>query len=300
MGAEQARAAPVLVVGNYKGGVGKTFVSKHLAEYAAIRRNLRVLLIDLDPQTNLSRRYLDMEQATTGEHDYTPPLHPEYVPGEDPDWNGYSDSSEIWRFGGAVPYPTAYPGLEIIPAHSQALQEIEYVTKADIYEKVVKHLRQFVLCDDIQGAYDLVILDTRPSKGALVQSAMNAASHLLIPSELEAPSVEGLRGMLSVRSQVNFFRAQGQELKLVGILPNKIRTNALIHDQFFETLREDPVVGPALLPAHINDWVVYKEMMIHGMPSPFAVAPSNRRAIEQLEMVGELVLNRIFEEENRT
>lgn len=292
----EARQTPVLVVGNYKGGVGKTFVSKHLAEYAAIRRNLRVLLIDLDPQTNLSRRYLEMEQATTGEHDYSPPLHPDYVPNEEPDWNGYSDSSEIWRYGGAIPYPTAYDGLEIIPAHSQALQAIEYVRQADIYEQVIKHLREFVFCDDIQGPYDLVILDTRPSKGALVQSAMHAATHLLIPSELEAPSVEGLRGMLSVRSQVNFNREIGKELKLVGILPNKIRTNALIHDQFLAMLREDPMVGPALLPVHINDWVVYKEMMIHDMPSPFMVTPSNRRAAEQLDAVGELILDRIFDE----
>lgn len=47
----------ILVISNNKGGVGKTFTSKTLAEYAVIVKNKKVLLIDLDPQCNLSRRF---------------------------------------------------------------------------------------------------------------------------------------------------------------------------------------------------------------------------------------------------
>jgi chromosome partitioning protein len=46
---------------NMKGGVGKTTLTFNLAWYAAWRRNLRVLAVDLDPQANLSQYFMGAE-----------------------------------------------------------------------------------------------------------------------------------------------------------------------------------------------------------------------------------------------
>jgi len=284
--------AKILVVGNNKGGVGKTFVSKSLAEYAAIVAGMKVLLLDLDPQTNLSRRYLDMDLMADGSNDYAPPRHPEWTDGQDDDWDGYSDTADVWLKGFAIPYPTQYQGLEIIPSHARKLQGIELVREQSVHEEVVRWLRAFLGLDEIQNHYELVIVDTRPSKGPLVQAAMYAASHLLIPSEMEAPSVEGLHGMLSVRSQANLQRAMGDHLDLVGVLPNKVRKGTRIHEEFLGLLRGDPQIGPVMLKHTLNDWVGYKESMVFGAPSVFTGDRTDRLR-DQLEGVCREVLTKL-------
>jgi len=283
----------ILVVGNNKGGVGKTFVSKSIAEYAAIQKGKRVLLIDLDPQANLSRRYIDMNLIEDGSNDYAPPIHPDWSnePAED-DWDGYSDTADIWLKGFAVPYPTAYPNLDIIPSHAKKLQNIELVKKQDVHEEVVRWLRKFLYLEEIQKNYDLVIVDTRPSKGPLVQAAMHAATHLLIPSEMEAPSVEGLHGMLSVRTAANLNRSKTDQLKLVGILPNKLKSGARIHEEFLSMLSNDPQIGPNVMPTRISDWVGYKESMLFGAESVFMHADSDKLKA-QLTQVGDEVFRRM-------
>ncbi len=284
--------AKILVVGNNKGGVGKTFVSKSIAEYASIIANLKVLLLDLDPQTNLSRRYLDMDLMTDGSNDYAPPRHPDWQTEEADDWDGYSDTADVWLKGFAVPYPTQYPRLEIIPSHAKKLQGIELVREQAVHEEVVRWLRAFLHLDEVRNNYDLVVIDTRPSKGPLVQAAMYAASHLLIPSEMEAPSVEGLHGMLSVRSQANLQRAKGDQLTLVGVLPNKVRKGTRIHDEFLALLREDEQIGPVMLTNSLNDWVGYKESMVFGAPSIFEGSRTDRLR-RQLEDVCREALTKI-------
>ncbi len=284
--------AKILVVGNNKGGVGKTFVSKSIAEYAALIVKLKVLLLDLDPQTNLSRRYLDMDLMPDGSNDYAPPRHPAWQAAQTDDWNGYSDTADVWLTGFALPYPTQHPRLEIIPSHARKLQGIELVREQSVHEEVVRWLRAFLHLDEIRNSYDLVIIDTRPSKGPLVQAAMYAASHLLVPSEMEAPSVEGLHGMLSVRSQTNLQRPRGDHLELVGVLPNKVRKGTRIHDEFLALLREDAQIGPVMLKHALNDWVGYKESMVFGAPSIFAGDRTDRLR-HQLEDVCREVLERL-------
>ena len=283
----------ILAVGNYKGGVGKTLISKTIAEYAAIVKRKRVLMIDLDPQTNLSRRYLDMEPSGHQGADYQPPLHPDFDP-SDTDWNGRSDSSDIWYGGGCEPYPTEYDGLELIPAHSGRLQDIELARKAEVFDQIVRRLNDFLTLPVVQETYDLIVLDTRPSRGPLVQAALHAATDLLIPSEMEAPSIEGLHGMLSVRSRVNQARSRDKALNLVGILPNKVKANTRLHEEFMGYLRGDPVIGPALLPIQIPDWMGFRESMVFGEPSLF-LQPESNRFRKTLETVSEHVLQSVFQ-----
>ncbi len=282
----------ILVVAQNKGGVGKTFLSKCLAEYVAIVRKQRVLLIDLDPQTNLSRRFLDMELIDDGSDSYSPPIHPDYDPVSDPDWNGFSDASDIWLKGYSVPYPTRYENLEIIPSHAQKLENIELVRKQEIYDEVVAWLKKFLLLDEIKEDYDIVIIDTRPSKGPLVQASMYAATHLLIPSEMEAPSVEGLHGMLSVRNQANLSRDKKDQLSLIGILANKYRSTSSLHQEYYSALSEDDRIGQYILNTKVSDWLGYKNSMLFGAESLFN---KNNRYRKQIETACNEIISRMYE-----
>lgn len=284
----------ILVVAQNKGGVGKTFLSKCLAEYVSIVRKQRVLLIDLDPQTNLSRRFLDMELIDDGSDSYSPPLHPDYDPIEDPDWNGFSDASDIWLHGFAVPYPTKFENLEIIPSHAQKLEKIELVRQQEVYDEVVTWLKKFLLLDEMKEDYDIVIIDTRPSKGPLVQASMYAATHLLIPSEMEAPSVEGLHGMLSVRNQANLSRDKTDQLSLIGILANKYQTKASLHQEYYSALAEDERIGQCMLNTKISDWLGYKNSMLYGAESLFNKKKTNKYR-KQIESACEEIISKLYE-----
>ncbi|WP_028491691.1 ParA family protein [Thioalkalivibrio sp. ALE19] len=300
------KQAKILTVGNQKGGVGKTFISKHLAEYASIIRGMRVLLVDLDPQTNLSRRYLDMSPSEHDANEYAPPIHPDYYDGDEDliEVGGRSDASHIWKYGFALPYgaeyqdvngeKAEYPNLDIMPGHSANLQDIEYVKREDVYDQVVHWLRKFLLLDAIQEEYDLIILDTRPSRGPLVQAAANASTHMLLPTEMESPSIDGIRGMLTVRTNANNQRTDGDELKLLGILVNKYKRQTRLHRSVHEMLESDPDLGPLMLPQILGDWVGYKELMLPKSMSIFLRSdyPKER---EQMEAVCGMMIDRMQE-----
>ena len=191
----------VIVNATHKGGEGKTTNSIVLAEYIALISNLRVLSIDLDPQANFSGRYIKMNYDPSYEGGKIPPLHPDYEPDVDLDWDGRSGIANIFYGEEVIPYPTVIPNLDLAPAHSIKLQEAEAVTKNDVKEKVHLQLKRFIEQPEVQASYDVIIIDTPPSKGPLTISAIKAATHLVIPAQMEQFSIEGIYGMLQLWKQ---------------------------------------------------------------------------------------------------
>lgn len=278
----------VIAIGNNKGGVGKTFISKTLAEYADLIKHQKTLLVDLDPQCNLSRRFLDMGMTEDGSFLYRPPIHPDYT--NEDDWDGMSDSSDIFTSGSVAIYPTLFEHIDIIPAHGQKLQEVEYIQKQDMRSMVIDKLVAFVHDDEITNDYDLCIIDTRPSMGALVQSAMYSATHLIIPTEFAAPSVEGLHGMLGLFNGISLSSHYG--LEIAGIVGNRVKTNSSIHKAIQEKLTSDPIISPYLLDHHFNEWGDYQKSMLFGAPSIFNDRKS--KACQQAMTVCDDILNRVL------
>ncbi|MDH5232751.1 MAG: ParA family protein [Gammaproteobacteria bacterium] len=295
-------AYKILAVCNNKGGVGKTLVSKMIAEYAALIAGLRVLLIDLDPQCNLSRRYLAMEFDSNNSGNMTPPRHPDWTP-EEQDWNGYSDSADIWMKDMYVTYDTDIPNLEILPGHAEKLTDIELVRKEEVYAAVVKRLREDLRHPQNSQDYDLVVIDTRPSKGPLVQAALHAATDLLIPSQMEEPSIEGLYGMWALRNDENIGRAKDDELNLVGILANLMDMRTSLHRDYWNEIRENPNLGGFVLPEKLHTWTDFKLTMavdetVDGRPDLFRVNsvfrhPPTSKIRVQGEKVCHAVLHRM-------
>jgi cellulose biosynthesis protein BcsQ len=147
----------VIVNTQHKGGVGKTTDTILQAHYIATILKKRVLLIDLDPQGNLSTTFTAMEKEQEWVDDsaanWMPPVHPDHKDSSSGDGR-YSfvdlfQADETGHTIGLVPYSTTNPNIDIIPAHSSRLHYFKDTSNlfravnkysSDFAEKSVKYM----------------------------------------------------------------------------------------------------------------------------------------------------------------
>ena len=284
----------VIVNATHKGGEGKTTNTIVLAEYLAFIENKRVLAADLDPQANLSGRYLRMNYDPAYQGGKIPPFHPDYEPDVDIDWDGRSGIANIFYGEEVIPYPTHISNLEIAPAHSIKLQEAEAVTKADVKEKVHLQLKRFLDQPEVKASYDVIIIDTPPSKGPLTIAAIKAATHLIIPAQMEQFSIEGIYGMLQLWKQETYSRNKTNAIELIGILPNQVR-NINIHKSFLSDLKNKEFTSKYVIPHEIKKRAIYTEILADNASpkSIFELPPSSIERIEY-ENACKYITERVF------
>jgi chromosome partitioning protein len=251
----------VIAFVNNKGGVGKTTCSRLMAEYLSKNRKLRTLCIDFDPQCNFSYQYLDMEIDPAAPEGLIPPIHPDFDPldPQDADWDGRSSIAEIFYGQGVIPYPTYVENLDIAPGHAEKLLSAESVRRSEVVEKVHKQLANFLNSSDVQAAYDVVVIDTAPSKGPLTISVIKAATHIVIPSVMEEQPVQGIYGMLQLWMQESLVRDKSHPLRLIGILPNMFKQTRL-HKDILKSLQENPAMNKYILPVKFSQRIVFAEV----------------------------------------
>lgn len=287
----------IFVPANNKGGVGKTATATMFAEYSTKILNKKVLLMDLDPQVNLSQRYLPMEIDPIYTDGFMPPIHPDYDPSDpdDDDWDGRSSTADIFLGIGVIPYPTYIKGLDIIPGHANKLLTAEHVRKNEVVEKVHVRVHEFLSLEAVNSAYDLVIIDTAPSKGPLTISAIKAATHMVIPTVMEDKPTQGIYGMLQLWKQECLNRDEGRTLELVGILPNMFNSQTSLHNGIYESLAQHEFIGKYLMDTKIGDRVIFAETdsSTASPKSIFDLNDSNKAKMEALSAC-EKMAERVF------
>lgn len=237
----------VITIANHKGGVAKSTLSKILSEYF-VRQGKRVLGIDVDPQCNFSMRFVEMNTET-----YTPIVHPEFD-GKDPLWDelpspppGYWSVAQFYRLGYVVPYPTQYENMKFIPSSKLELVDfLEKVEKSALEEVVINHMRDMLSMDYYQEEFDVVIIDNPPQISALTASTARAATHILIPTEMQEDSVNGMADTSLLWQTENQYR-QNDELKLIGILPTKYDKKSARQRRVLEQLKSNEVLGKHII-----------------------------------------------------
>jgi chromosome partitioning protein len=154
----------VIAVQNFKGGVGKSTVSIHLAQYLAIQ-GYRVCLMDCDSQG-----------STTTMLGYVPDLDIT----EDDTLYPFFRNAEMSSLAYAV-RETHWDGLYFIPSNLK-LYSAEYELAARIArseQTLLNRLAEGIA--SIADHFDIVILDPPPALGTLSLSVMRAANALLVP-----------------------------------------------------------------------------------------------------------------------
>jgi chromosome partitioning protein len=273
----------IISIVNNKGGVGKTTVSRILAEYFSIVKKERVLALDLDPQANFSNRYLKMEVDSYQEEGKIPPIHPSYNK-EDPEndnWDGRSSIASIFFGEPVFPYQTYIDNLEVCASHSSRLLLAEAVTREEVVNKVYDQLAKFLSLEEVKTSYDKVIIDTPPSKGPVTISALRASSDIIIPSIMEPQVIEGIYGMIHLWKTENLRRSSDNMLNLIGILPNSFMNRAIIHNDHLNSLKQE--IPEYVLDSIITRRLIYAEVDADGaVPRSIFMYPDSNAAKQEV------------------
>ncbi len=292
---------------NQKGGVGKSLVSSILAEYAAIKQSMNVLVVDLDMQCNSSDYWVGMENCPNSPGGQLPPKHPEYIAGE-PDFKDVEERStiadtfygkEILEYETYINPKNGFTGkVNILLGHPSLLEKINTEFSNDsgqIEPNVINRLREVLFNEYVGEEYELVILDTGPSRNPVFRSAIRAATHALIPFECEEKSMQGINAMMQVIQSENFSRSESNGVELVGLVPNKVRINTNLHRGTLDLLHERLPNFMMPYDLYLPQSTAFPERDLKGInPRSIFQISKSHTALKHSEALCQYVLERIF------
>ncbi len=251
----------ILAIANQKGGVGKTTTAINVAA-ALAGKNLRTLLIDLDPQANSTMSYLDtrMVNLTVYEALTDPDVHLKdiLVPAE------------------------KIPSLHLAPS-SIALAKIEarLLGELDSYYRLQDEIQP------IRKRYDYVVIDTPPTLGIITVNALVAATHVLIPVQSSYFALEGTDDLLETIDKIKL-RANPRLQILGAVLTLYDKRTLLCRDIHRQVQR---VFGDKLFKTVISKTVRLEESPAYR-ESIFSFAPKSKGAFEYYKL-SEEILSRV-------
>lgn len=189
----------VVAVMNYKGGVGKTTLTANLGAVAA-SRGLRVLLLDLDPQTNLTFSFFSVDDWHDRLKDSRTikQWYGAEMPGQNVSLAELVVTPE--RVNGAL--ENAAGRLDLIPSHLGLIDiDLELAARLGGTTTLDGSKRKFL---DLHGSlrnaledgnfaeYDLVLIDCAPNFGLVTKTAIVASERILVPAKADYLSTLGL------------------------------------------------------------------------------------------------------------
>ena len=185
---------------NYKGGVGKTTTAYHVACSLAQHRRQRVLMIDIDPQTNLTFLCADVQrwQRRKRQTGTIKNLYDRYVKGTTLDVGRF-----IWR-DAVVVGRNPISGLDLIPCDIELLGEDvggsqvvgTFPTIQALQQNAQRYMREMSFLNrviqDAGDRYDWVVIDCPPNLYLMTQNALHASDYYVVTAIPDHLSTIGL------------------------------------------------------------------------------------------------------------
>ncbi len=203
---------PIILVANLKGGVGKTTTAANLVGYFEDEHHERVLAIDLDYQGSLSSMLLDDPRNRHG----APAKN--LIGGDINADTLLSDSDQV----AGTNTDSRLIQCQFSFANFETKMALSWLIE-DIPSDVRYHLANILFSDNIQDAFDRIIIDAPPRVTTGFINGLCASTHVLIPTILDQLSVDAVGTFLQ-----DIKRMKGQlfpELKTVGVVGTMKATN---------------------------------------------------------------------------
>ncbi len=191
-----AKMPHIVTIANNKGGVGKTTTARFLGLELASGGE-RVLLIDMDPQANLTEFVLGV-----GPDDLTPPSLADYF-------------VEAASLRDAVHPSPQQPLLSIIPAHPLlARYDSGGFGRPDLELRFVESVNAAFGSKEGHLLFDWIIIDTPPNVSLFTRAALAASEYILVPARARKSSLRGTLNMLEARKAMGAL--MGSTPKVLG------------------------------------------------------------------------------------
>ena len=245
----------VITIGNHKGGVGKTTSTINIGA-GLYQKGKKVLLVDLDPQANLT--------TSLGALPEKPTIY-EYLRGE----SNFEAPIKVLE------------GFDLMPASlNLSAAEIELSAEAG-REYILKEI-----LDPIRKQYDYIIIDAPPSLGLLTLNALVAADCVLIPLQAQYLAMQGLSKFVEVVEKIQ--QRLNKQLTIGGVFLTQYDARKVLNRNVLETVTS--FFGENVFSTNIRENIALAEAPTAG-EDIFRYAPKSKGA-EDYHALAEEVLAR--------
>ena len=240
---------------NQKGGVGKSTTAESLAAGLSLR-GYKTLAVDLDAQGNLTYTFgADNTGATVLEV-----------------LTGDATAAE------AIKHTQS---CDVLPANKA-------LAGADAYIKETgKEYRLKEALENVADQYDYIIIDTPPALGILTVNALTACQSVIIPSQADIYSIQGIEQLSETMKPVKKYCNPGLEIE--GILLTRYSARSVLSREVADMLEELAAkLGTKLFKTRIREAIAVKEAQI-SQQSLFEYSPKAKPTEDYNALIDELI-----------
>jgi chromosome partitioning protein len=289
----QVSSMKTIAIYHNKGGVGKTTVSTNLAA-ALSQKGYRVLLIDIDAQAN-STFATGLVKFQFEEEDDLRDRNISHLISS-------ADTNFIHEIARKSQYFST-PEIDVIPAHINLIEK-----QSDLTTAMASRTRLLGKLKHVTNIYDVVIIDTPPSRDIYAEVALITADYLIIPSDLKPFANQGLPTVKNFIKSINENRAafSRQPIEVLGVLASKISTNprfieftfpkqrAVITNRYEMSLMESVIYDRTALSESFNKTIVVGDIEYPDPKSIFKYADEVKNTAENSAMEFDILADEVL------